>query len=148
MSDWTAELQSRLEKDETAVLVTVAEVQGSSPRAAGTRMLVTADDLFGTVGGGKIEHRATRMARDMLVGDEIIALHDLTEASGLGQACGGRLTLVFDRIHRANGEWLTAATQTRENGARPMLVSRLDTGAKLVVTATDRQGSLGSAAKV
>jgi xanthine dehydrogenase accessory factor len=109
-------------------------------------MLVTADDLFGTVGGGKIEHRATRMARDMLVGDEIIALHDLTEVSSLGQACGGRLTLVFDRIHRANGEWLATAARTRENGARPVLVSRLDTGAKLVVTATDRQGSLGSAA--
>ena len=145
MSHWTAELQSRLERGETAVLVTVAEVQGSSPRTAGTRMLVTTNDLVGTVGGGKLEHRATRIARDMLVGDKVIALRDLSAGPSLGQSCGGRLTLVFDRVDQANGEWLIAAAQTRENGARPVLVSRLDTGAKLVVTATDRQGSLGSA---
>ena len=145
MSDWTAELQSRLERGETAVLVTVAEVQGSSPRTAGTRMLVTTNDLVGTVGGGKLEHRATRIARDMLVGDKVIALRDLSAGPSLGQSCGGRLTLVFDRVDQANGEWLIAAARTRENGARPVLVSRLDTGAKLVVTATDRQGSLGSA---
>ena len=55
MSDWPAELRSCIEKGEVAVLVTVAEVRGSSPRSAGTRMLVTANDVIGTVGGGTLE---------------------------------------------------------------------------------------------
>ena len=145
MSDWVSALRSHIESGESAVLVTVADVQGSSPRAAGTRMLVTTHDRVGTVGGGNIELRATRIARDMLFGGEVIAVRDLSAESSLDHACGGRLTLVFDRVDRANGEWLSTAARTRENGARPVLVSRLDTGAKLVVTAAEAHGSLGLA---
>ena len=145
MSDWVSALRSHIESGGSAVLVTVAEVQGSSPRAAGTRMLVTANDRVGTVGGGNLERRATRIARDMLVGDEVIALRNLSVEPSLDQSCGGRSTLVFDRVDRANGEWVSAAARIREGGARLVLVSRLDTGAKLVVTATDAHGSLGSA---
>ncbi len=108
-------------------------------------MVVTADGLFGTVGGGTLELRASRIARDMLAGGAAVAVRDLTSESGLGQLCGGRLTLVFDRVERANGEWLAEAARMREAGARPVLVSRLDTGAKLLVTATGGHGSLGAA---
>ena len=145
MSDWVSALRSHIESGESAVLVTVADVQGSSPRAAGTRMLVTTNDRVGTVGGGNIELRATRIARDMLVGDEVIAVRDLSAESGLDQSCGGRLALVFDRVDGTNGEWLSVVVRTRDSGERPVLVSRLDTGAKLVVTTADAHGSLGSA---
>jgi len=108
-------------------------------------MLVTTNDRVGTVGGGNIELRATRIARDMLVGDEVIAVRDLSAESGLDQSCGGRLALVFDRVDGTNGEWLSVVVRTRDSGERPVLVSRLDTGAKLVVTTADAHGSLGSA---
>jgi xanthine dehydrogenase accessory factor len=124
-------------------MVTVAAVQGSSPRGAGTRMVVTGAESWGTVGGGAIERRATAMARDMLAGGDAVAVRDLTADSDLGQACGGRLTLVFDRIGGEAGAWLAEAQNMHEAGAAPMVVSRLDSGAKLLVGARERLGTLG-----
>ena len=144
MGDWVADLRSRIDNGGSAVLVTVAKVQGSSPRAPGTRMLVTADDRTGTVGGGKIELQATQYARDMLAENRDIAVRDFTSDPGLDQSCGGRLTLVFDRIDRSSAGWLSAATGFRESDSRPVLVSRLDTSAKLVVAESERYGSLGA----
>jgi xanthine dehydrogenase accessory factor len=97
------------------------------------------------VGGGRIELQATRFARDMLEKDGGIALRDFTAEPELDQACGGRLTLVFDHVDGASRKWLSEVSRHREDGTRPVLVSRLDSGAKLVITASDRHGSLGSA---
>ncbi|MDN5594823.1 MAG: xanthine dehydrogenase accessory protein XdhC, partial [Brevibacterium sp.] len=37
-----------------AVLVTLASVRGHAPREAGAKLIVTADDLHGTIGGGNL----------------------------------------------------------------------------------------------
>ncbi|WP_343722873.1 xanthine dehydrogenase accessory protein XdhC [Herbaspirillum seropedicae] len=103
MTTWLAALR-RMQRDATpAVLVTVAQIQGSTPRAPGARMLYTADTQFDTIGGGHLEWRAAQMARAMLqapVGQlagqrrlERIAL-----GPSLGQCCGGVVFLCFERI--------------------------------------------------
>ena len=49
------------------VLATVIRKVGSGPRNAGARMLVLGDGKFlGTVGGGKVEARTLKAAREML----------------------------------------------------------------------------------
>jgi len=56
------------------VAVTVTATHGSVPREAGTRMLVTADAVVGTIGGGQLEHAAIADARALLlraVGDDM-----------------------------------------------------------------------------
>ncbi len=76
------------------MLVQVQATRGSVPREAGTRMLVAADAVAGTIGGGHLELRAIAQARAQLasgsatVQDERIAL-----GPALGQCCGGALTL-------------------------------------------------------
>ena len=46
------------------VCVTMVEAVGSTPQDAGSKMLVTADGLVtGTVGGGRVEHKAIEHAR-------------------------------------------------------------------------------------
>ena len=50
-----------------AMLVQVLSTRGSVPREAGTRMLVAADGLTGTIGGGHLELKAIALARDLLV---------------------------------------------------------------------------------
>lgn len=59
-----------------AVLVTLASVRGHAPREAGAKLIVTADDLYGTIGGGNLEMTAVTRAREIL-------------ASGSGKASGG-----------------------------------------------------------
>ncbi len=49
-----------------AVLVAVAEARGSTPREAGAAMVVTADGIAGTIGGGHLEFEAARLAREAL----------------------------------------------------------------------------------
>lgn len=50
------------------MLLTVIARQGSAPRAAGTRALLTEDGFEGTIGGGTLEARALEAARQSLTG--------------------------------------------------------------------------------
>ncbi len=55
MAAWLDTLRV-LERDGTpAVLVTLLAVRGSTPREAGCKMVVTAPDTHGTIGGGNLE---------------------------------------------------------------------------------------------
>ena len=76
------------------MLIQVLRTQGSVPREAGTRMLVSAEAVTGTIGGGHLELQAIRQARAMLA-TGAAEPHDLHYALGpsLGQCCGGALTL-------------------------------------------------------
>lgn len=77
-----------------AMLVQVIEHRGSVPRETGTRMLVAADGVAGTIGGGHLELQAIARARAGLAAGDT-APQDQTIALGptLGQCCGGALTL-------------------------------------------------------
>jgi xanthine dehydrogenase accessory factor len=77
-----------------AMLVQVLEHRGSVPREAGARMLVAADALAGTVGGGHLELQAIERARARLAA-AATGIDDWHVVLGptLGQCCGGALTL-------------------------------------------------------
>lgn len=77
-----------------AMLVQVVAHKGSVPRETGTRMLVSADQVLGTIGGGHLELQAIRLARQRLQAglmDPDDRHYPLGPA--LGQCCGGALTL-------------------------------------------------------
>ncbi len=78
-----------------AVVVTVGATRGSVPRETGTRMLVSAAEVLGTIGGGHLEQQAIADARRLLA--EGGAAHRQHVALGptLGQCCGGALDLDF-----------------------------------------------------
>jgi xanthine dehydrogenase accessory factor len=82
-ADWLAQGRA-------AVIVEVAAHRGSVPRETGTRMLVAADAVAGTIGGGHLELQAIAHARAGRREDWAVAL-----GPGLGQCCGGALTLRF-----------------------------------------------------
>jgi xanthine dehydrogenase accessory factor len=77
-----------------ALLVQVIAHRGSVPRETGTRMLVAADAVAGTIGGGHLELQAIARARALLAAGDLAPQHQ-TIALGptLGQCCGGALTL-------------------------------------------------------
>jgi xanthine dehydrogenase accessory factor len=80
------------------VLVTVAVVEGSGPRAPGARMLVDALGTVDTIGGGHLELRATGIARAMLADGRLRHLERFALGPSLGQCCGGVVQLVFESI--------------------------------------------------
>ena len=53
-------------EERAAVVVEVVQTQGSAPRERGARMLVSADQAIGTIGGGHLELKAIAEARSLL----------------------------------------------------------------------------------
>ena len=107
MSDRIEPLRCLLASDGRAALVTLASVRGSTPRDAGTKMIVTPSATRGTIGGGHLEFDAIRIAREALAGSGGSAwLARFPLAARLGQCCGGVATLLFQCIDRDNAQWL------------------------------------------
>ena len=103
MEDW---LTAAGEKP--AVLVTVAIAEGSVPRAPGARMLVTADSVSATIGGGHLELRAIDTARAMLSGDAAPKIERYSLGPSLGQCCGGVVHLVYELLDAERAALLKA----------------------------------------
>lgn len=80
-----------LENSQKTALVTVTEVGGSTPRDAGSLMLVWENgETFGSIGGGKIEYYVIDEAVEALkIGTEKMFEHSLTPKGDLEMQCGG-----------------------------------------------------------
>lgn len=91
-----------LSQGRAAIEVRVGEARGSVPRGDGTRMLVSAEAVLGTIGGGHLEWQAIATARRLLATPAAAPL-TLAIALGptLGQCCGGALSLHFERFDAA-----------------------------------------------
>ena len=90
---------ARLRQNQTpAVLISVDSIVGSTPREPGARMIVTAADLYGTIGGGNLEYQACRIARDQLESGDDNGLRRFPLGAGLGQCCGGLVNLMFEKL--------------------------------------------------
>ncbi len=113
VSNTFAEAQKLLGRGQPAVLIGVSDARGSVPREAGTRMLVSADSTFGTIGGGHLEWKAIATARQMLIvasapshaeqpGHSQKHLEHYALGPALGQCCGGAVTLSFELLTQAH----------------------------------------------
>lgn len=123
MTGWLDDL-ARLAAEGPVAMVSVLATEGSAPRGAGTRMLVTADGLFGTIGGGALEFRAVEQARSVLAhAPGTWRVQDYPLGPLLGQCCGGRVRLLVEHVDRAALHWLGDAAEGR------VLVSALRDGA-------------------
>ncbi|NTZ90530.1 xanthine dehydrogenase accessory protein XdhC [Agrobacterium tumefaciens] len=80
------------------ILVEIESVKGSSPREAGTFMLVSQEALWETIGGGQFEYMAIDHARAMLRTGAAEDRMDIPLGPEIGQCCGGRTLIRFRRI--------------------------------------------------
>ena len=92
------------------VLITVVSVAGSTPREAGSKMVVTGTESIDTIGGGHLEFDAIKRAREMLANQHCASrrtgndanqpsrtyTHSYPLSSALGQCCGGAVKVLFD----------------------------------------------------
>ena len=66
MNQWIDDLHGLVGNDECCSVVTVAGVRGSAPREIGAKMIVTARETIGTIGGGQLEHQCTQIAVEQM----------------------------------------------------------------------------------
>lgn len=100
--DWLAALTALDEAGLPHVLVSVIETRGSSPREAGAKMVVAADRVVGSIGGGTLEFDAIAEARAMLdAGGRDPRLRQILLGPDAGQCCGGGVSLLFEPFRPA-----------------------------------------------
>jgi xanthine dehydrogenase accessory factor len=92
------------EKDEMRAIVTVVATKGSTPRKAGSKMVVFPDGSFvGTIGGGRGEGDILNLARDVIRnGGYRVHRLEMTgkDAAEAGSICGGITDLVIEALDR------------------------------------------------
>lgn len=129
MSVWRRTVTKLRQQQTPAVLVSVDSIVGSTPREAGARMIVTAERIFGTIGGGNLEFQACKIARDQLDPGSQNGLRRFPLGAGLGQCCGGLVNLMFERLDAAS-DWDSLARE--EPGIRLFLFGAGHVGSAVV----------------
>jgi len=83
-------------------LATVVETSGSSPRPAGSNLVVADDGAFeGSVSGGCVEGAVVSAALDVIASGEPKILdfgYTDADAWAVGLACGGSIKVLVERI--------------------------------------------------
>lgn len=128
---WLGAALAATETGTPAVLVTVAEAKGSTPREAGAKMLVRARDIVGSIGGGQLELLAIDEARGLMgepAARRVLSQHAL--GPDLGQCCGGAVRLLLEPLSAADRGWLEA-WQRCGNQCRPVILTTHEDGRKI-----------------
>ena len=115
-----------IEAEGSGALVTLARVEGSSPREAGARMVVRPSGGFhGTIGGGALEFAALEAANEALrKGRGPAERRSLALGPELGQCCGGRVEWRVETFDRRDLDDLSPLA-IAESGASATLSARL-----------------------
>lgn len=139
---WTSAALSALDAGDAVVLATILAVEGSAPRPAGTRMVVTRGATYGTIGGGNLELQVTSQGRHILDHPPgSWRVQDYPLGPLLGQCCGGRVRVQIERLADRDGRWLREAD--RLTGARAPFVLRHRFGERGVARTIERPGAAG-----
>jgi xanthine dehydrogenase accessory protein XdhC len=102
--DWLEAVQQLRAARTPSVIVTMAMVRGHAPRNGGAKMVVSADGLFGTVGGGNLEATAIDRARELLSAGAAepelltLTLSDKSTTEYGVQCCGGEVTMLLEPV--------------------------------------------------
>ncbi|MBQ8238055.1 MAG: xanthine dehydrogenase accessory protein XdhC [Oscillospiraceae bacterium] len=108
-----AKLLYEMEKNRDTVLVTIIADKGSTPRGAGSQMLVGTDGrILGTIGGGAVEERAEAMALELIQQKKsachLFQLHERAKED-IGMVCGGDVKVLFQYIPGNSEAWVALA---------------------------------------
>ncbi len=99
--DFYRKMQDVLQQEQRCVLMVVIDNEGSSPGRKGFKMLVSLQQMYGTIGGGIMEHKLVEYCRSLLHQDAFIPfskhqIHDKSAATDQsGMICSGHQTVAF-----------------------------------------------------
>ena len=84
-------------RGEPYVLISVLGVTGSVPREPASKMVVTGEHSYDTIGGGHLEYRVCQQARERLARRDYTSdLAHFPLGASLGQCCGGSVSVLLE----------------------------------------------------
>ena len=94
---WLSTLADLSARRVPCALITVTSAKGSTPRDAGTKMVATMTEQFGTIGGGNLEFEAVAEARRVLAAASSgVVSKDYPLGPKLAQCCGGAVSVLIE----------------------------------------------------
>ena len=135
MKAWVHKLGELKAIGERVALVTVIGTRGSSPCEPGAKMLVTSSEIFGTIGGGRLEYRCAELARDLCAPGTNLVIERFPLATSCDQCCGGVVDVLFEPMTDGVLGWLQSLIRIRRRRDSAVLCTNLrDASRKFVVT--------------
>lgn len=110
----SADLDAFLSDHPRAIVAELTSVRGSSPRERGAFMVVAADAMVGTIGGGALEYMVIARARQALRDGLPPDVMDVPLGPEIGQCCGGRVVVSLRVMGAVDAERLTARLRANE----------------------------------
>jgi len=147
MIDLISTLVSWLDEGAHVVCATIAASEGSTPRSAGSKMILRAGgDTRGSVGGGAVEAGVVQAAAQVLGhGMPTLLPYDLSGelAAGAGMVCGGKVTIFLERLQPGPDAVLYRELLARTSqGERCLLVTSVQgRGCALLTPGGSRSGA-------
>lgn len=102
--NWLRGITQLREHRRPGVLVTITDVRGHAPREAGAKMVVSAEGVHDTIGGGNLEASVVERARELIAsgttGPETLtfSLTDKADNTHGRQCCGGEVTVLLEPL--------------------------------------------------
>ncbi|MFY0663129.1 MAG: xanthine dehydrogenase accessory protein XdhC [Natronospirillum sp.] len=94
---WFEALQLCKHRGDAFVMATVLSAGGSTPRDQDAKMVITQDQQFDTIGGGRLEFEVINLARNALnKGEAGYRIEKFALGSQLGQCCGGSVSVLLE----------------------------------------------------
>ena len=98
---WFDAVQSLQHRGDAYALVTVLGCTGSTPRDHSSKMVITDEEIFDTIGGGHLEYLVMQKAREIIATNAGTSkveqeIHHFPLGASLGQCCGGSATVLIE----------------------------------------------------
>jgi xanthine dehydrogenase accessory factor len=126
MNRWIDKLNELAERNEDCMVLTVARVRGSAPREVGAKMLVTAKETIGTIGGGQLEYQCARTAFEQIrmveAPDETRFVRRYPLGANCGQCCGGVVDVMYEYLSGMSAGFLKEL-QEKHDRKQPVIVA-------------------------
>lgn len=97
-----------------AVVAELVVVRGSSPRDEGAFMVIAAEAMIGTIGGGALEYMVIDRARQALRNGQTPEGMNIPLGPEIGQCCGGRVEVSLRVLTAKQAEALVARLRADE----------------------------------
>ena len=109
MNNWIELLRQFKKENKQVALVIVTKVLGSAPCKVGSKMIVTTDkQIFGTIGGGKLEFQVIDEAVSA-ISEKKIKEFRYTLGPKFEQCCGGKVELIIEPMNQSPDLYLFGA---------------------------------------
>jgi len=95
--DWITAAYELNRQGNAYVVATIIGISGSTPRNNGTKMVISQNEIFDTIGGGHLEHKVIKFANKLLIeGKTCQQLEHFQLGIHLDQCCGGSANVLFE----------------------------------------------------